>query len=188
MKNNRRRAVKGLVVGALLSTGLGYARVVQAHGSAIEVTPNAVAINATFDDGTPMADAQVVVFSPNDPKTPWKKGQTDAAGQYLFAPASDMPGAWEVVVRTAGHGGTTTFAVDASGTSVVAPSAAATTAAMPKWLSMAAVVWGFVGTALFFSRRTPPADKTTTALPSSGTTAVQVPVGSSVGNSAGGQH
>lgn len=151
-----KRPIKGLLVGALLATGLGHARVTYAHGTAIEVMQSAVAVKATFDDGAPMAEAQVLVYSPDDPATPWQTGKTDAEGTYLFAPAAEMPGDWEVTVRKAGHGGTTTFAVNSAGAAV---SAVADSAAAPvqKWISMAAIVWGFVGTALFFARKAAPA-------------------------------
>lgn len=150
-----RRPIKSLLVGVLLTTGLSYARATHAHGTAIEVTQAAVEIKARFDTGEPMADAQVLVYAPGTPETPWKKGQTDAEGTYLFSPAAEMPGDWEVTVRKAGHGGTTTFLVNSAGESTGATGQAAG-AAPPtqKWLSMAAMVWGFIGTALFFSRKT----------------------------------
>ncbi|MGB3573320.1 MAG: carboxypeptidase regulatory-like domain-containing protein [Phormidesmis sp.] len=165
-------AVGTLVLGLLL--GYQTPKAI-AHGAVIEATQTAVAIKATFDNGDPMANAQVLIYSPSDPKTPWAKGQTDEKGYFVFDPteqnadqsagqgtdqsAEPTAGQWEATVRQAGHGGTTTFAVgDAadSPSSISASSALQrnpSAAPMQRWISMAAVIWGFVGTALFFSRK-----------------------------------
>ncbi len=142
-----------------------------AHGALIEATQTAVTIKATFDNGEPMAAAQVLIYSPSDPKTPWIEGQTDEKGYFLFSPEGASAGQWEATVRQAGHGGTTTFAVEgtegladsASGAGASrATSGAGTSGALPRptsapplqrWISMAAIIWGFVGTALFFARK-----------------------------------
>ena len=192
-------SVNGLVFGALLAVGLGHAPAASAHGTVVEVTQTAVAGTATFDNGEPMTDAQVLVYSPGNLETPWQKGQTDAEGRYLFAPEAGTPGAWEVTVRKAGHGGTTTFAVG-SAEAAVATSTPTVKASTPvqKWLSMAAIVWGFVGTALFFSRRssteTPALDPTVLPQPVSNQPVSNQPVSRtaadpvSVSGSSGGQH
>lgn len=176
-----RRPVNGFLLGTLLAVGVGSARPAQAHGTAIEVTQAAVEIKATFDNGEPMADAQVLIYSPSDLETPWKKGQTDTEGLYLFAPDADTPGAWEVTVRKAGHGGTTTFAVD--GTALSGSAGFAGAPPVQKWVSMAAIIWGFVGTALFFSRKAP---ATQTVSDSAEQIKSTEPV--SVGSVSGGQH
>ncbi|MEM6598060.1 MAG: carboxypeptidase regulatory-like domain-containing protein [Cyanobacteria bacterium P01_C01_bin.69] len=181
---NLSRSGKGVLLGMLLAAGLSQARVANAHGTDIEVSQSAVAVKATFDDGTPMADAQVLVYSPEDLATPWQKGQTDASGTYLFAPDAKTPGAWEVTVRKAGHGGTTTFVVDAAGVSAGAASTVGAASPTQKWVSMAAVVWGFVGTALFFSRRSSARQPSVNASESV-RSAVADPV--SVGSPSGGQ-
>jgi len=140
----------------------------RAHGALIEVTQKTVEIKATFDNGDPMAAAQVLIYSPTDLETPWEKGQTDSEGRFTFTPEERAPGQWEVTVRQAGHGGTTTFAVGesttgatttehaastAASTSTASTNGAPLTASTQKWVSIAAVIWGFVGTALFFSRK-----------------------------------
>ncbi len=187
-KKRLRQSAKELLVGALLAVGLSHGRAAYAHGTAIEVLPTAVEIRATFDDGEPMPNAQVLIYSPSDPETPWQKGETDAEGKYLFAPEAENPGDWEVTVRKAGHGGTTTFAVDNEGVqSITGAGNVADAPAVQKWVSMAAIIWGFVGTALFFSR------KASTGSPSPAQTSTQG-VGSAasekvpVSSSPGGQH
>lgn len=116
-----------------------------------------------------MSEAQVIIYSPAETNTAWKTGKTDESGQFFFTPDTSQPGVWEVIVRKAGHGQTTTFSVgdsagsgttDGSGlTSAIARNSANRTPAAPsdvagqKWITIAAVVWGFIGTALFFSGR-----------------------------------
>lgn len=142
-----------------------------AHGANIQYkTAQAIAIQATYDSGTPMANAQVVVYAPDDPHNPWQKGTTDAKGNFRFIPDESKSGSWEVKVRQAGHGGIVTIAVDSLNTIGNKQSASQlgnqqTTEAntilarasndqkMPqKLVAIASVIWGFIGTALFFYR------------------------------------
>ena len=114
---------------------------------------------------------------------------------FLFAPDAEMTGAWEVTVRKAGHGETTTFLIDESGAADgvgISPTSPA-----QKWLSIAAAVWGFVGTALFFSRKPGPGKPTSSQSVSDQTSEQSSPdksVNTSaaekvpVGNAAGGPH
>lgn len=134
-----------------------------AHGATIDVMTSQVAIRASFDTGEPMAEAQVLIYSPESAETPWQTGETDSDGQFAFAPDPDISGLWEVTVRKAGHGHTTTFesgelsrqpsAGFADGFSRGPNSGSSRSALAQRWVTMAAVVWGFVGTALFFSRQ-----------------------------------
>lgn len=159
MRSHRGRSVKFEFVTALCLAGCvlgGSAKTASAHGANIDLS-EAVELTAKFDTGEPMSDAQVSIYSPNDPETPWAKGTTNSEGQFLFVPETSQPGTWEITVRKAGHGHTTTMAVEenqAIGGSAL-NAGQGQSASAPRWISMAAVVWGFVGTALFFSRRTP---------------------------------
>jgi nickel transport protein len=130
-----------------------------AHASHVQYRQTqAVELEASYDDGTPMANAQVIVYAPDDPTTPWLQGTTDAEGKFIFVPDSSLPGNWDVTVRQAGHGnivnipwGEENVASDTD----TATEASTNAAYNPlQRLVMAAVgVWGFVGTALFFSRK-----------------------------------
>ena len=76
-----------------------------AHGAKIDYQQtSAIVIQASFDDGTPMANAQAIVYSPKDPSTPWLKGVTDELGKFTFVPESGLSGNWDVKVRQSGHG------------------------------------------------------------------------------------
>ena len=131
-----------------------------AHGVQIKVNSAAIEIQATYSNGQPLREAQVQVYSPNDPKQPWLSGTTDRDGHFSFAPDTNQPGNWNVSVRQAGHGGTTSVTVGrpAQPAAVppspnqVQPTQPATSPPTQPWVSVGAIVWGCIGTALFFAR------------------------------------
>lgn len=125
----------------------------EAHGANIQYQETeAIKIQATYDDGKPMADAQVVVYAPNDPGTPKIQGTTDGEGYFIFIP--DIPGNWDVKVRQAGHGQIITIPLGEK--TVVEETKTEVNNSgytqVQKLVMAATGVWGFVGTALFFSR------------------------------------
>ena len=146
-----------------------------AHGVQVQYQPvAAIAIAAHYDSGEPMAAAQVLVYAPDNPKEPWLTGVTDAAGKFTFTPEGDRPGNWEVTVRQAGHGARVTVPWQNPGataeealTTPETPDVSQITPAialaatnekpgslspMQRGITMGAMIWGFVGTALFFSK------------------------------------
>jgi len=153
---------------------LGWQTRAMAHGVAIEYQPTqAYEINAAYDTGEPMVDAQVAVFAPDDPATPWMTGTTNAEGQFVFSPSA--PGNWEVQVRQAGHGDVLVIPVvdvataspdpgsdqpgsqDLNASTAEAAASNTTTATrdyspLQTSLMVGSVLWGCIGTALFFSR------------------------------------
>ena len=174
------RRFGGLRAGLLaIATGFVLANLsapVHAHGVNITYQETrAIALEARYEGGQPMSGAQVAVFSPADPKTPWLRGTADESGRFIFSPDPAQPGNWEVQVRQAGHGeilvipvggeGTTSAAgaTDAAESAAPATSASATGSPisrsgggltpLQRFTMAASVIWGCVGTALFFSRR-----------------------------------
>ena len=147
-----------------------------AHGSQIKYyQTSAIAIQASFEDGTPMANAQAVVYSPQDPTTPWLTGMTDEEGQFTFVPDSSLSGNWDVKIRQSGHGDIVSIPVvegrivsnlkEQSATLETSKTRESleisATGAVPsnqdftpwqKLMMTLTSVWGFVGTAFFFSR------------------------------------
>ena len=137
------------------------------HGAIATVT-RTYTVEARYASGKPMAQAQVVVYSPDDPDQPWNTGMTNRAGLFEFSPDTD--GNWEVIIRQAGHGTNVIVPVEAVETEIteVEPAAQelATTATPPtpvsqsepltsplqRWASAGAGLWGLIGTVLFFSR------------------------------------
>ncbi len=122
-----------------------------AHGSnivyTIDVTVN---LQSMYDTGEPMAGGQVVVYAPDDPSTPWLTGTCDEEGRFSFTPDPSKPGTWDVQVRQAGHGDMVHIVIGKEGATTQGSSGFNSLQIV---LMGACVVWGFVGTALFFSRR-----------------------------------
>lgn len=139
-----------------------------AHGVTVEHHQvSNVELEARFDNDEPMANAQVLVYAPGNPTDVWQQGTTDDQGRFSFTPDSSQPGTWEVMVRQAGHGVLTTILV-ADSTSGSEPAATPATEAeaganslissdvalspVQRGITIGSVIWGFIGTALFFAR------------------------------------
>ena len=141
---------RGMLLSLLALALLAVVGTVTAHGVRITYTiALTVQLQAEFDNGDPMADAQVLVYAPDDPATPWLTGQADENGRFSFVPDPTLPGTWDVQVRSAGHGDMIHIPVEEQG-----PLSGGTGFTPAQIVLMAAaVIWGFVGTALYFSGR-----------------------------------
>lgn len=146
---------------------IGFSQKAFAHGANIVYQQTAaIELTATYDDGTPMDNAQVVIYAPDNPAIPWQKGTTDAEGKFSFIPSSTVSGNWDVKIRQSGHGDivsipwqieNTIAAVESEdnvanvNTKILSANSSYTP--MQKIVMAATGVWGFIGTALFFSRQ-----------------------------------
>jgi len=140
-----------LIIVLLLILILGLlAATAYAHGAKIEYTVKmAVEIRAAYDTGEPMAGGQVTVYAPDDPSTPWLTGVCDDKGRFTFTPDPARPGTWDVQVRQAGHGDMVHIPIGEG----MATTGGTGLSPLQIALMAACVVWGFVGTALFFMGR-----------------------------------
>jgi len=139
-----------LVLPLALLLFLGLTMTVLAHGAKIEYTISlAVEVVAAYDTGEPMSGGQVTIYAPNDPATPWLTGICDEEGRFTFVPDPNLPGTWDVQVRQAGHGDMIHIPIGED----VALAGGSGYTPLQMVLMGACVVWGFVGAALFFSRR-----------------------------------
>jgi len=121
-----------------------------AHGVDINYTSNVeIEIVATYDTGTPMAGAQVAVYTPDNPTTPWLTGACDEEGRFNFTPDTTQPGIWDVQVRLAGHGGIIHIPVGGD----TATEGQGGFSHLQIGVMSACVIWGSIGTALYFSKR-----------------------------------
>ena len=78
-----------------------------AHGTDIHlnvVDNNQIEVNAVFDTGEPMSEAQIIVYAADDPERAWHTGTADSNGTYLFPVDTTISGDWAMTIRTAGHG------------------------------------------------------------------------------------
>jgi len=101
------RIRKTVFVLATLVVTFGTATVAYAHGVVINYTLETngkIDLHAEFDTGEAMGEAQVTVYSPADPLTPWLTGTADAEGNYTFVLDPEIPGSWDIQFRKAGHG------------------------------------------------------------------------------------
>lgn len=132
-----------------------------AHGAKAEYQlTSAVEIKALYDSGFPMKKAQVTVYAPDNPTQPWKEGLTDEEGSFTFTPDVKKTGYWEVKVRQAGHGALITIPLESK--NVLTEKSTALTqnkaelSPLQKGVMIASVIWGCIGTALFFQRSKAP--------------------------------
>jgi len=139
-----------LILLVALVIALSLPMVASAHGVKIDYKMDlAIEIRASYDTGSPMARAQVVVYAPGDPSTPWLTGVCDEEGRFNFEPDASRPGTWDVQVRLAGHGAMIHIPIGDQ----LAATGTTGFSTLQIVLMGACVVWGFVGTALFFLRR-----------------------------------
>ncbi|MCT7980206.1 carboxypeptidase-like regulatory domain-containing protein [Laspinema olomoucense] len=166
------KAVLWAFASGLFAWTLGNPLPAIAHGVQLtHQTLEAVEVQALYDNGDPISNAQITVYAPTDPETPWQQGTADKNGRFLFAPDPSLPGNWAVRVRQAGHGAILNVAIasepdpeaavappNATSVPEVAPTSGFLSSRrpsvnpLPTALAIASGVWGFVGTALFFSR------------------------------------
>ncbi len=132
----------------------------RAHGTLIEYKPiEAIEIKSRYDTGKPLANAQVTIYNPNNPTTPWQTGMTDEMGKFVFTPDPNLTGYWEVKVRQAGHGGLVSIPVGTR-LSTINTNPSETSSRLTPWqqgLMIGSVIWGCIGTALFFTKSQPTA-------------------------------
>ena len=122
-----------------------------AHGVNIQYTSDIeITIVAKYDNGEPMAGAQVVVYAPDDVSTPWLIGVCDDEGCFSFTPDASIPGIWDVQVRLAGHGGMVHIPV---GEGTATSGGIGGYSYLQIALMIVCVIWGSIGTALYFRRR-----------------------------------
>lgn len=154
---HRKVITAGWLLLATVLTLFGWAGSrVRAHGTDIGYNvAMAVEMEARFDNGEPMTECQYTVYAPNDPATPWLSGKCDENGRFSFTPNTDITGNWAVSIRQAGHGEIVTVPIESGGTVAVADGGSS----LQTVLTGAATVWGFIGTALFFSARSTPSNK-----------------------------
>lgn len=155
-----------LLIPLILLSSTGLATSANAHGVTVQhqiAMTQTIEINAAYDSGEPMANAQITVYAPDDPATPWLQGMADERGRFLFVPDRSQVGSWDVKVRKAGHGDIISIPLveekpisetvePSSQLTTVTSKASSSYSTLQKWLMAASTIWGFVGTALFFSR------------------------------------
>ncbi len=122
-----------------------------AHGVyADEATGTAVIVKVQYDSGDPMMYAAVKVFFPDDKKTEYMNCRTDRQGTFAFVP--NQKGEWSYTVNDGmGHGVSKSIAVTDDFT-IEKPASGGMTL-VQKVIAALCVIWGAVGTALYWKSR-----------------------------------
>jgi len=134
-----------------LISGIGS---LHAHGTHSEIISDGlIGVRAFFQDGTPIAHAEATIFPPAA-QTPSHKTVTDSNGVVCFRP--DNPGTWTVrISNNKGHG--VRIKVDVKDHQIAQGVDTDRHGGRPTYIQMVitglAVIWGFVGTALYFRQR-----------------------------------
>lgn len=136
---------------------LGWPAETLAHGVSLDYRyTSAVELRAVYDSGEPMANAQVTIYAPDDPSQAWMTGTTDQDGHFVFVPDPSQLGNWDVKVRQSGHGDIVSIPLQTAGQQLAQSGWTQNNGGytlLQKVVMGAVGVWGFVGTALFFSPR-----------------------------------
>jgi nickel transport protein len=87
-----------IVLATLLSLGtIGmFPQVCLAHGATCDVIEGGIAVEARYDDGSPMAYCDVEIFRPGEAGEAFQVGSTDPMGRFAFIP--DTTGTWTATV------------------------------------------------------------------------------------------
>ncbi len=158
-----------------LVLSLSYAQKGLTHGTHIEYNATeAIKIKATYDSGEPMNNGQVTVYNPNEPTKPWLTGVTNKQGEFVFVPDYSVRGNWQIKVRQAGHGNIINIPIEAVGKNKLKNNEESITNSgeiknsdpiklsnsqnnqytiQQKLIMALSGIWGFVGTALYFSKK-----------------------------------
>lgn len=131
--------------------------ILYAHGAQMTYQlTTGIVVQALYDSGQPMSSAQMTVYAPDDPTRPWLTDSSNEQGEFRFVPAPGVTGIWSVQARQAGHGAMIYIDVGHNGAATAisqVKQVVSTTSFLQRLLMAAAVIWGCVGTALYFSGR-----------------------------------
>ena len=122
------------------------------HGTKYEIVKSGeIGVRAMYDTGEVMAFADVLVFPPGSASSA-ASIKTDKKGVFLFTP--DAPGTWTFQVRdSSGHGMRINLQIDES-LALISESRPGSGINMLQKIVMAlSIVWGAIGTALYFKGR-----------------------------------
>lgn len=122
-----------------------------AHGTKYEILPEKViGIKAMYDTGEPMANAKVRIFAPDETKASCTT-ESDSNGVFYLTP--DRAGTWTMQVRDrGGHGMRINLPVDESMRLTQARTGSGINY-IQKVIAALCIVWGCIGTALYFKRK-----------------------------------
>lgn len=121
------------------------------HGVICDFIQKNVGLKITYEDGTPFVNANVDLYSPDDYKNPILKSTTDEKGQFFFEP--DKAGTWIVMIRdNMGHGTRKNITIG-DDLQPISENNKNSLNFVQKIIIAISVIWGLIGTALFYNRK-----------------------------------
>ncbi|MCP4134405.1 MAG: hypothetical protein GY754_25760 [bacterium] len=122
------------------------------HGLSHKIIKGGFGIQALYSDGSPMSDSEVTVVAPGSVITrPFITGITDKKGNFFFLP--DQKGKWKIIVDDGmGHRLDSGIAISETMEAVPLPGGGSLNM-LQKIIMAICVVWGAIGTALYFYRK-----------------------------------
>lgn len=122
------------------------------HGTRYEIVKSGkIGVKAMYDTGEAMADAKVLVFPPGSSSSA-ASISTDNSGVFYFTP--DSPGTWTFQVRdNSGHGMRINLQIDESLSLQSGDQSGSGLNMLQKGVMALSIVWGAIGTALYFKGR-----------------------------------
>lgn len=152
--NTRPSTIRLAVLAATLAFLLAWSvHPTHAHGTEISyiVEDGMVTIDAYFDSGEPMANAQITAYAPDNPSEPYYQGVADEVGHITFAIDPSIAGSWDISVRTAGHGEMLNIPIEGASTSLIGGGGEGRSQSQTLVLAGLVMV-GLGGVALYFTR------------------------------------
>ncbi len=124
---------------------------IYSHGTKYEIIRNnTIGVKAMYSNGDPMTAAKVLIFPPQSIQAT-DLTYTDSLGTFYVTP--NKPGLWAFQVRTlSGHGMRINLEIDAS-LSPINGAENSVPGNFQKVVMTISILWGFIGTALYFYRR-----------------------------------
>ena len=117
------------------------------HGVGVNILRNSIGLQAIYEDGVPISKAQFTFYKINN-DNPFLVLTANDIGQVFFFPKKDE----KLYVKyndSLGHGGEINLSIS-KGELVISTQK---DSMFPRVIVIIAVVWGFIGTALFFLKK-----------------------------------
>ncbi len=145
--------MRNIIIIIILMIPIISASKVFAHGSKYELIKTGIGIKALYHDDSPMSDSDVEVFSPVDNQKKDSTGNTDEYGRFYFFP--DKTGKWRIKVSD-GMGHAVEALLDVKEGMVLEDKPGNSHGGFSTEqliIMVLCVVWGFIGTGLYFKRK-----------------------------------
>ena len=134
----------------ILLSVFSFVEKTSAHGTGYNIIKGGIGIEAMYNEGSPMSDSDVTLFSPDNSTNPYLTGITDQKGRFIFFP--ETKGEWILRVDD-GMGHSLTAKLDVTEKGVLSKTDGAILSYLQKITMAICVLWGLIGTGLYFKSK-----------------------------------